>query len=103
MILKEHLGEIIAFITGGGMLTILNFFRDKKKDRIEEFEKIIEQWKVFSDEMRQNEKECEERYDRLHAEFLQLKEHDIQMTKNMNEMNDTLINLQAKIKKYETQ
>lgn len=73
MTLKEHLGEIIAFITGGGMLTILNFFRDKKKDKVEEFEKIIEQWKKILDEVKENERACEERYQRLSDEFEELK------------------------------
>jgi chromosome segregation ATPase len=71
--LKEYWGEIITFITTGGLMTLLNHFRDGKKDKIEEFEKIISQWQKILSEVKENERQCEERYQRLSDEFDELK------------------------------
>lgn len=70
---KEYLGEFITFITTGGLMTLLNHLRNGKKDKIEEFEKIIEQWQKILSEVKENERQCEERYQRLSDEFEQLK------------------------------
>jgi predicted nuclease with TOPRIM domain len=78
--LKEYWGEIITFITTGGLMTLLNHFRDGKKDKIEEFEKIIAHWQKMLDKVEENQKQseenerlCEERYQRLSDEFDELK------------------------------
>lgn len=70
---KEYLGEIITFVTTGGLMTLLSHFRDGKKDKIEEFEKIIAQWQKILSEVKENERQCEERYQRLSDEFDELK------------------------------
>ena len=72
--LRDYWGEIVTFITTGGLMTLLNYFRDGKKDKIEEFEKIISQWKTILSEVKENERQCEERYQRLSDEFDELKQ-----------------------------
>lgn len=93
MSLKEYLGEIIAFATGGGLLSIFNFLRDNKKDKIEEFEKVIEQWKSIMGEYKENERLCEERYERLHEQFLELKGRDDAMQKEIKTLQTQIKNM----------
>ena len=94
-ILKEYLGEIITFLTTGGLMTLLNHVRDGKKDKIDEFEKVIEHWKSIMAEHKENERICEERYEQLHAQFVELKQRDLSMQSEITEMRKEL----EKIKK----
>lgn len=80
MLIKEHLTEIIAFFTGGGLLSILNFWRDSRKDKTEELNNYGHEWKSLYSEMlersrvsAENEKQCEERYQQLTEEMHNLK------------------------------
>lgn len=89
-ILKEYLGEIITFLTTGGLMTLLNHLRDGKKDKIDEFEKVIEHWKSIMAEHKENERICEERYEQLHAQFIDLQQRDIKMQGEITELRKKL-------------
>lgn len=85
-ILKEYWGEMITFFTGGGLMALLSYLRDGKKDKIDEFEKVIEHWKSIMAEHKENERVCEERYELLHTQFMELQQRDIHMQQEISEL-----------------
>lgn len=104
MSIKDYMGEIIAFASGGGLLSILGYFSQNKKDKTEEFEKHIQQWRALYEEVQQslkdtriNERECEERYQRLTEEFNAMKitaryrdEEISELQKQMKSLKDSI-------------
>jgi archaellum component FlaC len=95
MSLKEYIGEIIAFVSGGGLLGILGFFRDKRKDKTDQFTIITAEWKKIYDdvlkslaETRENERQCELRYQQLTDEFNKLRDRDTTMSIEIKKLNN---------------
>ena len=104
MSLKEYIGEIIAFVSGGGLLGILGYFRDKRKDNTDQFAIITAEWKKMYDdvqkslaETRENERQCELRYQQLTDEFNKLRERDIMMSIEIKKLNNEIEKLRKLI------
>jgi hypothetical protein len=47
MPLTKYLNEILIFISGGGLIQIFSYFRDKRKDRTDEFKELLEYTKTM--------------------------------------------------------
>ena len=63
--IKHYINEILLFITGGGMIQLLNYFRDKRRDKGDEYGKIVEYYKTLLLEIRDSEQECKASIDKL--------------------------------------
>lgn len=81
--MKYYFTEILAFIGGGSVLAILNYFRDKRSDSVQEFVVIIEKYKEYI-------KEIEEQIDEKVATIKANEEM-------LNTLNEEVNKLKAKI------
>jgi len=102
--MEKYWTELVAFISGGGLLSVLGYFRDKRKDKTDEFTNLIDKWKQHHEDVqlslsatRENERQCEERYQRLTDEFNELKIKDSSMSGEIKHLQTEIDALRKKI------
>lgn len=76
----NYIPELIAFISGGGLLSLLNYFREKKKDDTTDFQVIVAEYKIMVEQFKQtiagfeiSEKECKRALDKVSFELVDLR------------------------------
>lgn len=72
--IKNYLTEIVIFFTGGGIIGILNYFREKKKDNTDEFKELLNYLKEMLAERDKKIDDMEAKFERNINEINKLKD-----------------------------
>ena len=83
---KAIIAAVAAFITGGGVFKVWEAYRGVRKDKIDEFEKIIKEWQLVLDNVREAERACAERYERLSIQFAEMQDKDKKMQNDITQL-----------------
>lgn len=70
----KYINEIIAFLSGGSILAVANFFRSQRKDKVDEFVTLIEKWKEVNKDQDEKFREHETLYDDAKRAIVKLTE-----------------------------
>lgn len=87
---KSLLEMVGVFIAGGGLWKIWDAYRNKRTQDVDEFEKVIKQWQELHNIVKENERKCEEKYEKLSIMFSDLQGKDKEMRKDINDLSAAL-------------
>lgn len=90
---KSLLEMVGVFIAGGGLWKIWDAYRNKRTQDVDEFEKVIKQWQDLHNEVKENERKCEERYERMSILFREMQDKDKEMRNKISELSMALSKL----------
>lgn len=86
--MKQYISEIILFITGGGLVSFFNYFREKRKDRTDEFKELLEYTKSLVTER-------DAKIEKMQAEYNECREMMLQLKEEINELKGKVIVLES--------